>query len=177
MLRTRAVVWAAITLVALALPWTRQYCDTGDLAVVAAVAAAAVAAAALLVLVLRRSRGWVRRHALADVAVCWPLLTVGAVGEEVLFRGVLLRLVASWWGAWSAVLLSAAVFGAAHRPNRRSRDAVVHVFTGLVLGTIAWLTAGWLAGAAVHVAYNCVAFEWGPARALAGSGAPVIEVS
>ena len=161
-LRARAVLWGSITLVALVVPWSGAYARPGRLADVAVAGAVAVGLGALLVAEVRR-RGWVRRHPLAELAVHWPLLAVGACGEEVLFRGVLLQLTASAWGPWAGILVSSAAFGLAHLPRGRARDARIHVLTGLILGVLAWLTGGWLAGAAVHIVYNCVVSEWVPA--------------
>lgn len=161
-LRVRAVLWGTIGFVALVAPWSRQHCDPGYPPAVAVTAVIAVLAAVMLVTVLRRAHGWVPRHTLRDIAGYRALLAVAACGEEVLFRGIVLGLVGSWRGALVGVLVSSLVFGLAHWPRRRSRDAVIHMMTGVVFGTIAWLSGGWLASAIVHVTYNCVAFAWVP---------------
>jgi membrane protease YdiL (CAAX protease family) len=50
----------------------------------------------------------------ADLAVAVLLLLPGAALEEMLFRGVLFRLIEEWAGSW---VVSAVLFGAAHAAN------------------------------------------------------------
>jgi hypothetical protein len=52
-----------------------------------------------------------------DLAVAILLLLPGAAIEEMLFRGVLFRLVEEWAGSWVGVIVSAVLFGAAHAAN------------------------------------------------------------
>jgi membrane protease YdiL (CAAX protease family) len=88
----------------------------------------------------------------------------------------MLRVLASTWGVWPGILFASAAFGAAHRRPGRTRDIVIHVFTGLILGVLAWLTGGWLASAAAHAAYNCVVVEWRPQAMITREpGAPSIS--
>jgi membrane protease YdiL (CAAX protease family) len=154
-------MWAAITLAVLTVGPSRKYCEPGQLRSAAIAGAAALAAAALAVSVLRRSYGWTRA---GDLAGVWASIAIVAFGEELLFRGLSLRLVASWWGIGSAIVVTSLLFGAGHWTRSRPRDGLVHVFTGLVFGVVAWLSGGWLASAAVHLVYNFVAFDWRPAK-------------
>jgi membrane protease YdiL (CAAX protease family) len=151
----------AISVAVLTIGQTRRYCDPGQLRGAVIAGAAAVAVAILTVRILRRSYGWSRLHEVRAVA---PLIAVVAFGEELLFRGVLLRLIAGSWGMVVAIGASSVMFGAAHHSRARPYDALVHVFTGMSFGVVAWISGGWLASAAVHLVYNCVAFEWRPAK-------------
>jgi membrane protease YdiL (CAAX protease family) len=53
-----------------------------------------------------------------DLAMAVLLLLPGAALEEMLFRGVLFRLNEEWAGSWVAIVVSAALFGAAHAANQ-----------------------------------------------------------
>jgi membrane protease YdiL (CAAX protease family) len=53
----------------------------------------------------------------ADLAVAVLLLLPGAALEEMLFRGVLFRLIEEWAGSWVGIIVSAVLFGAAHAAN------------------------------------------------------------
>jgi membrane protease YdiL (CAAX protease family) len=52
-----------------------------------------------------------------DLAIAVLLLLPGAAIEEMLFRGVLFRLVEEWAGSWVGIIVSAVLFGAAHAAN------------------------------------------------------------
>jgi uncharacterized protein len=52
-----------------------------------------------------------------DLAVAILLFVPDAVLEELLFRGVFFRLVEEWAGSWAGIIVSAALFGAAHAAN------------------------------------------------------------
>ena len=52
-----------------------------------------------------------------DLAIGVLLLLPGAAVEEMLFRGVLFRLVEEWAGSWVGIAASAVLFGAAHAAN------------------------------------------------------------
>ena len=45
------------------------------------------------------------------------LLASGALTEEILFRGVVFRLIEEWAGTWIALAVSAIIFGAVHAAN------------------------------------------------------------
>jgi len=52
-----------------------------------------------------------------DLALAVPFFALGAAFEELLFRGVLFRLIEEWAGTWIALAISAVLFGAAHAFN------------------------------------------------------------
>jgi membrane protease YdiL (CAAX protease family) len=52
-----------------------------------------------------------------DLAIAVLVLLPGAALEEMLFRGVLFRLVEEWAGSWVGIIVSAVLFGAAHAAN------------------------------------------------------------
>jgi hypothetical protein len=64
--------------------------------------------------------GWYRVsaiHVTPDVAIAALLLAAAAITEELLFRGVVFRLVEEWAGTWIGLLISAVMFGAIHAAN------------------------------------------------------------
>ena len=88
-----------------------------------------------------------------------PLLAaaVAATFEELLFRGVLLRILAGWLGKWWALATSAAIFGAMHAFNPNATVlavAAIAVEAGILLGA-AFLATGrlWLP-IGLHAAWN-----------------------
>jgi uncharacterized protein len=56
-------------------------------------------------------------HATWDLAIAALLLVADAFFEELLFRGVLFRLLEEWSGTWIALVFSALLFGLAHSAN------------------------------------------------------------
>jgi uncharacterized protein len=56
-------------------------------------------------------------HLTSSLAVAAVLLLPDAIIEEVLFRGVVFRLVEEWTGTWIALAVSAALFGFVHVAN------------------------------------------------------------
>jgi membrane protease YdiL (CAAX protease family) len=162
MLRARALLWGAIGVLAVSLPWSGNYCTPGSFAGITVVAIAVALCAGPTVGTLRSQLGWTRRDSAAGLSVAWLLLAVIAAGEEVFFRGLMLEWLAASSGMASAVLLTAAAFGVAHMRRGRMRAGAFHTLTGVVFGVVAWLTAGWIAGATIHILYNCVVYGWGP---------------
>lgn len=85
---------------------------------------------------------------------------VGAgVVEEVVFRGILLRLIDAWLGSWAALALTSLLFGLVHLMNP---GATVLTALGLVIEAGALLGAAylltrrlWLA-IGIHIAWNTV---------------------
>jgi uncharacterized protein len=59
----------------------------------------------------------VATHVTPDLAMAALLLLPGAAIEELLFRGLLFRLVEEWSGTWIALAVSAALFGLVHAAN------------------------------------------------------------
>jgi CAAX protease family protein len=85
------------------------------------------------------------------------LAVLAGIVEEILFRGLLFRLSAKLIGTWGALLLTAALFGAAHAANRGatlSSSIAIAVEAGILLGasysatTRLWLPIG------LHVGWN-----------------------
>lgn len=56
-------------------------------------------------------------HATPQLAAAALLLIAGAASEELLFRGVIFRLIEEWAGTWIALAVSAILFGAVHAAN------------------------------------------------------------
>lgn len=89
-----------------------------------------------------------------------PVLIVGfvpGIGEEIVFRGLIFRLLESWLGSWPALGLSAAFFGAAHlsNPNASTFAAIaIALEAGVLLGA-AYMVVRRLWGAiGLHAAWN-----------------------
>ena len=84
---------------------------------------------------------------------------MGGVGEELLFRGVLLRLLEAWLGSWWALGISAVVFGAVHlgNPGGTMFGAVAIVLEGGILLGACYLVMRrlWFA-IGLHAAWNFV---------------------
>lgn len=89
--------------------------------------------------------------------VTLPVLTSSAYIEEILFRGVLLRLLEGWLGTWLALAISALLFGGVHliNPNATLWSAfAIAIEAGLLLGGAFLLTRRlWLA-IGTHFAWN-----------------------
>ena len=79
--------------------------------------------------------------------------------EEILFRGILLRLIEGWVGTWWALAITAVFFGAAHLTNSHATvfgSVAIVLEAGILLGACYLLTRRlWLA-IGVHVAWNFV---------------------
>lgn len=97
------------------------------------------------------------------------------VFEELIFRAIVLRLLMRAFGAWPALALSAALFGALHlaNPNATPVAAVaIAVEAGLMLAAFYLLTGRLWVSIGVHAAWNFTqGWIWG-ARV---SGIPVEE--
>jgi membrane protease YdiL (CAAX protease family) len=105
-----------------------------------------------------------------------PLLVLGigaGVGEEIVARGILFRVVEECFGTWFALLFSAALFGLGHisNPNATWWSALaIAVEAGLLLGmAFAWTRSLWFV-IALHAAWN---FTQGPILGIAVSGIAV----
>lgn len=79
--------------------------------------------------------------------------------EEILVRGVMLRLIEGWVGTWWALAITAVFFGAAHLGNPQATvfgAAAIVLEAGILLGACYLLTRRlWLA-IGVHVTWNFV---------------------
>ena len=84
---------------------------------------------------------------------------MAGVGEELLFRGVLLRLLEAWLGSWWALGMTAALFGAMHLSNPGATAfgaAAIALEAGILLGACYLVTRRlWLA-IGLHAAWNFV---------------------
>jgi len=86
----------------------------------------------------------------------WAAL-VTAVAEETLFRGLLFRALSATLGTWLALLVTAALFGAAHAFNpgaTLTSSAAIALEAGILLGAAyAWTRRLWLP-VGVHAGWN-----------------------
>ena len=102
----------------------------------------------------------------------WTLGVVAGVSEEIIFRGILLRLLEPALGTWGATALSALVFGAIHLVNPQASwtgAVAVAVEAGLALGLLYALTRSlWLVIGA-HAGWN---LAQGPFFGVPVSGTP-----
>ena len=107
----------------------------------------------------------------------WPALTktlftflVVAVGEEVLFRGIVFRMIDDRWGTAVALIASALIFGFVHITNQNATvwsSVAIAVEAGLLLGAAyKWSGTLW-APIGIHWAWN---YFQGPVFGFAVSG-------
>jgi uncharacterized protein len=88
------------------------------------------------------------------------LLMVGlgaGIGEEILFRGVLFRIVEEGLGTWWALLISALFFGAVHIANPGATlwsSAAIAIEAGLLFGMLYHVTRSLPICMGVHAAWN-----------------------
>ena len=109
----------------------------------------------------------------AGVALLTPFLVLGVqpgVGEEIISRGILFRVVEECFGSWAAVVFSGALFGLAHIANPNSSvwmALAIAVEAGFLLGmAYAWTRSMWFV-VALHAAWN---FTQGPLLGIPVSG-------
>ena len=96
-----------------------------------------------------------------------------AVSEELIFRGILFRWIEDFGGSWMALLLTSALFGAAHlhNPNASVIAAVGIAFeAGVMLGAAYMLTRSLWMPMGLHAAWN---FTQGEIYDIPVSGTPV----
>ena len=109
--------------------------------------------------------------ALSDVAAAMlPKIAAGALIEEVLFRLLGLRLLETSLGTWLALLVSSALFGAAHGSNVGATPGIAVMLgleAGLLFGAAYLLTRRLWLCAALHLAWN---FTQGAIFSVAVSG-------
>jgi membrane protease YdiL (CAAX protease family) len=111
-----------------------------------------------------------------DAKLLAPFLVLGlgaGVGEEIVSRGILFRVVEDCFGTWAALLFSAALFGLGHISNPNATwwsSLAIAVEAGLLLGmAFAWTRSLWFV-IALHAAWN---FTQGPLLGIAVSGIAV----
>ncbi|HSN44628.1 MAG TPA: type II CAAX endopeptidase family protein [Propionibacteriaceae bacterium] len=96
----------------------------------------------------------------ADFAWAYPVFrvaVVAGVSEEIIFRGILYRLVESHWGTWAALAVSSAAFGAAHLTNENATAwgvIAIAVEAGLMFGILYTLTRSLWLVIGIHAAWN-----------------------
>ena len=130
-------------------------------------------------------------YKVGEITLDWTALTksffsflVVAVGEEVLFRGIIFRMIDQRWGMTVALIVSALIFGFMHITNSNATvwsSVAIAVEAGLLLGAAyKWAGNLWLP-IGIHWAWN---FFQGPIFGFAVSGngtdsliKPVIEGS
>jgi membrane protease YdiL (CAAX protease family) len=99
----------------------------------------------------------VQVHVSRDLGFAALLLLADAVLEEVLFRGVLFRLIEEFAGTWIALVVSAALFGLAHAANpgaTRFSSLAVALEAGVLLGAAFVVTRNLWFPIALHFAWN-----------------------
>ena len=98
------------------------------------------------------------------------MFLVVAVGEEVLFRGIVFRMIDERWGTVAALIVSALIFGFVHITNENATvwsSVAIAVEAGLLLGAAyKWSGTLWLP-IGIHWAWN---FFQGPVFGFAVSG-------
>ncbi|HTA39543.1 MAG TPA: CPBP family intramembrane glutamic endopeptidase [Candidatus Acidoferrales bacterium] len=110
-------------------------------------------------------------------AALWILPS--AAVEEVLFRGVLFRLLAEWSGTWIALAISALLFGASHLLNPGATwfaGTAIAIEAGVLLGAAFVATRSLWFPIALHFAWNF--FEgpfYGTQLSGTATGHPVIR--
>lgn len=96
-------------------------------------------------------------HPTPDLAAAAVLLIGGAVFEELLFRGVIFRLVEEWTGTWIALAVSAILFGLAHAANPGATPVsslAIALEAGILLGAAYVLVRNLWLPIGLHFAWN-----------------------
>ncbi len=96
-------------------------------------------------------------HPTPDLAMAAVLLIGGAVFEELLFRGVIFRLVEEWTGTWIALAVSAILFGLAHAANPGATPVsslAIALEAGILLGAAYVLVRNLWLPIGLHFAWN-----------------------
>lgn len=96
-----------------------------------------------------------------------------AISEEMLFRGILFRWIEEFGGSWLGLVLSSALFGAAHLWNPGANPIAVSfiaIEAGMMLGAAYMLTRSLWVPMGIHAAWN---FAQGEIFDIPVSGIPV----
>ncbi|GGM86360.1 CAAX amino protease [Lentzea pudingi] len=99
-------------------------------------------------------RGW---GSLTGTLAIFGFMVAVAVTEELLFRGVLFRIIEEKIGTWLALVLSGLVFGFAHLPNPGATvwsSLAIAIEAGLMLGAAYVATRNLWVPIGVHFAWN-----------------------
>ena len=97
------------------------------------------------------------RNPASAAASMLPALGLAAIGEEIMFRGVIFRILEAWLGSWIALALSALLFGFAHAGNPGASvltSSAVAIEAGVLLGAAYMLTRRLWLVMALHFAWN-----------------------
>jgi len=95
-----------------------------------------------------------------DVGVLVPVVGISIVSgftEEIMLRGWFFRLTEKWLGSWTALALSAALFGALHLGNKNATllaGVAIMLEAGIMLAAIYMITRRLWAAIGVHAAWN-----------------------
>ncbi|MDR7276887.1 CPBP family intramembrane glutamic endopeptidase [Catenuloplanes atrovinosus] len=116
---------------------------------------------ALVMLVIWQLGGWgtMTRGTWEGLAAMAGIMACVAVCEELLFRGVLLRIVAERFGGWVALLVSAPLFGVMHLINAGADPVgaiAITVTGGLLLGAAYLATRSLWLPIGIHFGLNAV---------------------
>jgi uncharacterized protein len=96
-------------------------------------------------------------HVTPQLAAAALLLIAGAVTEEVLFRGVIFRLIEEWAGTWIALAVSAILFGAVHAANPGATwisSSAIALEAGVLLAAAFVVTRNLWLPIGLHFAWN-----------------------
>jgi uncharacterized protein len=96
-------------------------------------------------------------HLTPQLGAAALLLIAGAVTEELLFRGVIFRLIEEWAGTWSALAVSAILFGAVHAANPGATwvsSAAIALEAGVLLAAAFVVTRNLWLPIGLHFAWN-----------------------
>ncbi|HVM22885.1 MAG TPA: type II CAAX endopeptidase family protein [Sphingomicrobium sp.] len=80
-----------------------------------------------------------------------------AISEEIVFRGILFRWIEEFGGSWAALVLTSALFGAAHLANPHSSAIAafgIALEAGMLLGAAYMLTRSLWMPIGLHAAWN-----------------------
>lgn len=104
----------------------------------------------------------VAAHVSWSLGLAVLLLVAGAALEEMLFRGVIFRLIQEWAGTWIALAVSAVLFGLAHAANPGATwvsSIAIAIEAGILLGAAFVVTRDLWLPIGLHFAWN---FAEGP---------------
>jgi uncharacterized protein len=96
-------------------------------------------------------------HVRPELAAAALLLIAGAVTEELLFRGVIFRLIEEWAGTWIALAVSAILFGAVHAANPGATwisSSAIALEAGILLAAAFVVTRNLWLPIGLHFAWN-----------------------
>lgn len=104
--------------------------------------------------------GYARIEGMNPVSIMFPAIAMALSSgflEELLFRGVLFRIVEEWLGSWASVVISSVVFGFVHlmNPSATLTGAIfISIEAGLLLAAAYMLTRRLWLGIGFHIAWN-----------------------